>query len=90
MKKTTLIVIALFSYNLFFSQNRNMSFSLQYGATHVVDNDVLGGQFSPQLSFHFFKNNHVNLTTNIFYTAYRLNYFCLSVKSPNFLILASN
>jgi hypothetical protein len=74
MKKTTLIAIALFSYILTFSQNKNMSFSVQYGGTHVVDNDVLGGQFSPQLSYHFFKDNRANLTTSIFYTAYRLDY----------------
>jgi len=74
MKKSTLLLIILLASCTVFSQNKNMSFSIKYGGTHVIDNDVLGGQFSPQLSYHFLKNKQANLTASIFYTAYRLNY----------------
>ena len=74
MKTTTLIGIVLFFSSSIFSQNKNMSFNIKYGATHVVDNDVLGYQFSPQINYHFFKDKRANLTTGIFYTAYRLDY----------------
>jgi len=74
MKKITLISIAILLSSSIFSQDKNMSFNIKYGVTHVVDNDVLGFQFSPQINYHFFKDKRANLTTGIFYTAYRLDY----------------
>lgn len=67
---TSMILISI----LGFTQNKNMSFSIKSGATHVVDNDNLGYQFSPQLNYHFLKNNRVNLTTSIFFNIYHLEY----------------